>query len=382
MPDSLSIVADQQIAQAQEVFSRFGQVALVSGREINSETVRNSDVLLVRSVTAVDENLLKGSAISFVGSATSGIDHVDIEYLQSAGIQFAHAPGSNARSVAEYVLSSLLSLARKKGFSLANKTVGIVGCGQVGSRLQQLLQTLNVKCLVNDPPLAQIEPGQDWCELDALYEADIISFHVPYTDTGLYPTADMISADLLGCLKPDVILINTSRGSIVDEQDLIDFKQRCPDAELVLDVWRNEPDINLGLCQLAAIATAHIAGYSFEAKLKATLMLAKALGDYAQAGAIAETETGVHPDCPVLRFSESGDIVFQAVTGSYDVNVDAKALQAIHALPEAERGDYFDLLRKSYSLRHEFSSVGFVAEQINSSDINMLKALGFKPEPI
>ncbi len=382
MSDSLSIVADQQIVQAQEVFSRFGQVSLVSGREIDKDTIRDSHVLLVRSVTPVDASLLKDSNISFVGSATSGIDHIDVEYLQAAGIQFAHAPGSNARSVAEYVVSSLLSLSSRKDFSLSGKTVGIVGCGQVGSRLKNLLQALDVKCLVNDPPRADQEPDQEWCELDALHKADIISFHVPLTDSGLYPTVDMVNTELLDCLKPDVKLINTSRGGIVKEQDLIEFKQRRPDAELVLDVWRNEPVINEELRQLAFIATPHIAGYSYEAKLKATRMLAEALVEFMQASLEPGIQVDTNIDTAVVKLSGPADAVYQAVMASYDVREDARALDAIHALSATERGAFFDRLRKNYPLRHEFSSVKLLADGLNQAETRKLKGLGFNPESI
>ena len=154
MSQPLSIVADRQILLAEETFSRFGDVELVDGRSIDEAAVKNADVLLVRSVTPVDESLLKNSKIGFVGSATSGIDHIDTDYLKKSNISFVHAPGSNARSVAEYVLSSLLATAEFNNFDLTKKTVGIIGCGQVGSRLKRFLESLGVQCLLKRPSIS------------------------------------------------------------------------------------------------------------------------------------------------------------------------------------------------------------------------------------
>ena len=277
MAQSLSIIADRQILLANEAFSKFGDVKLVDGRSIDQQMVKHADVLLVRSVTQVNESLLKDSKVSFVGSATSGIDHIDLEYLEKSKIYFSHAPGSNARSVAEYVLSSLLVAAEYHGFPLSDKTVGIIGCGQVGSRVKRFLQALGVRCLLNDPPLFDLTQDQSYVELDHLFEADIITLHVPLTLDGEYPSYKLVNKSFLDRLKSDVIFINTARGEVVDEIALLGFKKSNPTSSLILDVWCNEPEINTDLLRETFIATPHIAGYSYDGKLKATAKLAEAL---------------------------------------------------------------------------------------------------------
>jgi erythronate-4-phosphate dehydrogenase len=205
---SLKIVADQQITLAKEVFSQFGEVELVNGRSIDQDTVQDADVLLVRSVTKVNQALLNNSKVSFVASATSGIDHIDTDYLKKSNISFSHAPGSNARSVAEYVLSSLLVLSEQQGSNLADKTIGIIGCGQVGSRVKRFMEVLGVKCLINDPPLArQIagqDPNHDFVELEEIYQADIITLHVPLIMDGEYPTHQLVNGAFLEKLKTEL----------------------------------------------------------------------------------------------------------------------------------------------------------------------------------
>ena len=374
MSETLTIVAGQQIVQAAETFDRLGQVRLVNGRSINPGTVKDADVLLVRSVTRVDETLLKGSAVRFVGSATSGIDHIDQTYLENAGICFAHAPGSNARSVAEYVLSSLFAIAELQDFSLTDKTVGIIGCGEVGSRLRHFLQCLNIKCLIHDPPRQLHQPDDDYVDLETIATADIISLHVPLDSEPDYPTRNLVDANFLSKLKNDVILINTSRGEVINEVDLTSFKQHHPEATLVLDVWHHEPDINLELLQQTLIATPHIAGYSFDGKLKATRMLYRALQAFI--GKPVTDETGGNNETALTEIS--ADQVSLAVMQSYDVRSDAVGLRQLLTLAAAERPAFFDMLRKNYPVRREFSQRIVKSSTMDQQTAQQCQQLGFK----
>jgi erythronate-4-phosphate dehydrogenase len=373
---SLSIVADQQILLAEEAFSKFGDVQLVDGRSIEHRMIKDCDVLLVRSVTNIDELLLKNSNVSFVGSATSGINHIDVDYLNKSNIHFSHALGSNARSVAEYVLSSLLVTAELNEFILTDKTVGIIGFGQVGSRLKQFMDVLGVKCLLNDPPRAEYDSDVNYVELEQVLEADIITLHVPLTTDGKYPTNNFINKQVFDELKSDVIFVNTARGEVVDENALLEFKDKNPQSTLILDVWRNEPKINADLIKRAFIATPHIAGYSYDGKLKATNMLLNSLSLYINNDSI---NSGISSAEYEKLFIED-DIMHLAIMQSYDVRSDAVALKNINDVVEAERANYFDSLRKNYPVRREFTNKLIQTKSIDSRTRHQLQQMGFQVE--
>ncbi len=377
MAQSLSIVADRQILLAEETFSRFGEVELVDGRSINQSTIMNADVLLIRSVTKVDESLLKNSKVGFVGSATSGIDHIDTDYLKQSNISFVHAPGSNARSVAEYVLSSLFATAEFNNLDLTKKSVGIIGCGQVGSRVKRFLESLGVQCFLNDPPLAEHGLTESFVELERILEADIITLHVPLTTEGKYPTSGLVDKPFLDRLKADVVLINTSRGEVVDESALLSFKETNPQSTLILDVWCGEPEININLLQQTFIGTPHIAGYSYDGKLKATNILAEALltetKDIADTAQILTSE----PITDAIEYNDETAVQL-AVMQTYDVRSDAIALRELMSMPSGERGDYFDSLRKNYPIRREFTDRKINTKNLNKEMKQCLLELGFK----
>ncbi len=373
---SLSIVADQQILLAKDVFSKFGDVQLVDGRSIDQQVMKNADILLVRSVTRVNESLLKNSKIKFVGSATSGVDHIDRDYLQKSNIHFSRALGSNARSVAEYVLSSLFVTAEQYDFSLKEKTVGIIGCGQVGSRVKHFMQTLGVKCLLNDPLLAEHASEHCYIELEEVLQADIITLHVPLTSGCKFPTNKLVNKEFLHRLKPDVILVNTSRGEVIDEAELLAFKQENSSATLILDVWCNEPEIDINLLQQTFIATPHIAGYSYDGKLKATEMLLDALNNYTNEESL---EAGLRkPEQEIAVIDE--DDVQLAVMQSYDVRSDAIELMNLSSIEDEKRAVYFDSLRKKYPIRREFPSRIIQTNKMSHETKQQLQQLGFKVE--
>ena len=223
----------------------------------------------MRSVTQVNEALLADTPVRFVGTATIGTDHVDLPWLERQGIGFSSAPGSNADSVVEYVLSSLLHLARERGFDLFDKVVGIVGVGNVGGRLQQRLQTMGIEVLLCDPPRVDQEGEAGFVDLATLLQqADIVSLHTPLVRSGPWPSWHLFNAEALALLKPDAILLNTGRGSVIDNRALLAFKRQRPDVTLVLDVWEHEPEVDPQLAALCAVATPHIAGYALDGKIR------------------------------------------------------------------------------------------------------------------
>ena len=261
----MKILVDENMPYARELFSRLGDVQAIPGRPVPADALTDADALMVRSVTRVNEALLAGKAIKFVGTATAGTDHVDQAWLQQAGIGFSAAPGCNAIAVVEYVFSSLLMLAERDGFALRDRTVGIVGVGNVGGRLQKRLEALGIKTLLCDPPRADRGDEGDFRSLEALVqEADVITFHTPLYKEGQYKTLHLADESLISRLKPGTILINACRGPVVDNAALLKRLEAGQPLSVVLDVWEPEPDLNVELLKRVDIGTAHIAGYTLE----------------------------------------------------------------------------------------------------------------------
>jgi erythronate-4-phosphate dehydrogenase len=378
----MKIVADENIPCVAEAFASLGEVTLCPGRGMQAADVRDADILLVRSVTRVGPELLEGSTVQFVGSATIGFDHVDRDYLRARGIGFSTAPGSNATSAAEYVVSSLLVLAGKKGFDLAGRRAGIVGCGNVGSRVRDRLTALGMQCLINDPLLRAQGGHDDYVDLDAILEADVITFHVPLTRDGDWPTFHLAGRQFLERLKPGTVLINTARGAVIDNIAL-DARLAEPDElAVVLDVWEGEPAISESLLEKVDIGTPHIAGYSIDGKLRGTEMIYRAVCEHVSqpvewrpVDALPGRRTLVLED--VL---DTGAVLRQAVCFAYDVREDDARLRKMLSLPADARPAYFDRLRKEYPVRREFAETVIRMPGGNDRLERMLAALGFVVE--
>lgn len=277
----MKILVDENIPYAQALFSRLGEVIAVAGRTISSRQLAKIDALIVRSITRVDGALLDGSGVKFVGSATAGTDHVDQDWLANAGIYFASAPGCNAIAVVEYVFSVLLWLAQRDGFALHEKTVGIIGVGNVGRCLQRRLEAFGVNTLLCDPPLAEAGNSGQWQSLEKLVlEADVLTFHTPLIRNGPYSTWHQVDAELLAVLPANRILINACRGAVVDNAALLEVLEKGKRLRVVLDVWELEPALSLPLLARADIGTAHIAGSTLEGKARGTTQLFNAYSDF------------------------------------------------------------------------------------------------------
>ena len=243
----MRIVADENIPLLDEFFAGFGEIRRLPGRAIDRAAVADAELLLVRSVTAVDRTLLQGSPVRFVGTCTIGTDHLDLGYFSEAGIAWSSAPGCNARGVVDYVLGSLLVLGERLGADLTQRTYGVVGAGQVGERLIRVLRALGWRVLVCDPPRQRAEGG-DYVSLQQIVEqCDVISLHTPLTRDGEFATRHLLDADLLEQLRPGTWLLNASRGAVVDTGALRAHLQRGADLHVVLDVWEGEPLVDLCL---------------------------------------------------------------------------------------------------------------------------------------
>lgn len=372
----LTIVADENMPALEALFGQLGRIVRHPGRTLRREDLQHADILLVRSVTRVDQALLEGTPVRFVGTATIGTDHVDLTWLERQGIGFASAPGSNADSVVEYVLSSLLHLAAEQGFDLFDKVVGIVGVGNVGRRLQQRLQAMGLQVLLCDPPRAAREGEEGFVDLATLLQqSDIVSLHTPLVKTGHWPSLHLLNAETLALLRPNAILLNTGRGPVIDNQALLACRQQRPDLTLVLDVWEHEPEVDPRLAALCAIATPHIAGYALDGKVRGSWMLYQALCEFLGLPASVELEQ-VLPAAEVAALTLAPDAEpLTPVRLVYDPFRDDRALRATLKLPPEERKKAFDQLRRNYPERREFLTL---AVECSGALDAQLAALGFK----
>ncbi|KMQ56662.1 erythronate-4-phosphate dehydrogenase [Pseudomonas aeruginosa] len=273
----MRILADENIPVVDAFFADQGSIRRLPGRAIDRAALAEVDVLLVRSVTEVSRAALAGSPVRFVGTCTIGTDHLDLDYFAEAGIAWSSAPGCNARGVVDYVLGCLLAMAEKRGADLAERTYGVVGAGQVGGRLVEVLRGLGWKVLVCDPPRQAREPDGEFVSLERLLaEADVISLHTPLNRDGEYPTRHLLDETRLAALRPGTWLVNASRGAVVDNQALRRLLEGGADLEVALDVWEGEPQADPELAARCLIATPHIAGYSLEGKLRGTAQIYQA----------------------------------------------------------------------------------------------------------
>lgn len=375
----LKIVADENIPLLRRFFGELGDLTAKPGREINASDIQDADILLVRSVTQVNQSLLENSKVRFVGTCTAGLDHVDTEYLASNKIRFSSAPGANANSVVEYVLSSLSILADTHDFDFISATVGIVGHGNVGLLLAKRLRKLGVATKIYDPLID--DEGRELSSLNEVLACDVVTLHVPLTNDGDYPTKGMIGATELMSMSASQVLINTCRGGVVNESAL---KERLsePDAPVVvLDVWENEPSIDTSLARQVYIGTPHIAGYSFDGKVAGTEMVYRGLCQFL--GLPVRHSLGQfleEPPLSRLSFTSSADTdwcMHTAIRACFDVRHDHGQLMKTLHLQDDERAANFDALRKNYRCRREFSGVRIQLKNGDSDLFSKFKGLGF-----
>jgi erythronate-4-phosphate dehydrogenase len=355
------LVIDTKLQFARPAFERLGDVRWMETRKITREGILGADVLLIRSETRVGRELLEGTGVRFVGTATIGTDHVDLPYLKAKGIGFASAPGSNANSVGEYIVGALLELAERRSWSLAGKSLGIVGVGNVGSRVLRYANVLGMETILNDPPLADATQDSRYVPLDSLMGADIISLHVPLTRDGLYPTYHFFGSARMRRMKEGAILINTSRGAVVETAAMKDSLKSSRLGGAVLDVWEGEPGIDVGLLEAVDLGTSHIAGYSFDGKVNAARMLFSDLARHFGLDAVwrplDDPPLPAAPEIVVPESLQGDDALRFVVRQCYDIRTDDVALRKIIGTPPADREAAFRSLRANYGDRREFSSI-------------------------
>jgi erythronate-4-phosphate dehydrogenase len=377
---SMLIVADENMPRVRELLAGHGEVRTVPGRTLSAADVRDADVLLVRSVTKVDKALLEGSRVRFVGSATIGTDHMDTAYLERRGITYASAPGCNATAVVEYVLSCMCALDGVLERLSSGDVVGIIGLGNVGSRLAARLQRLGIRCIGYDP-LLTADINLPLCGLEQVLAADVVCCHTPLTVTGAYPTFHQLDAQRLAALPSGAVLLNAGRGASIDNQALLNLLTARADVRVALDVWETEPQLDRELLARVALATPHIAGYSVDGKVAGTRQVVAAccrFFDWPLPAQKSDTETSPRI---IIDDELSGVALLRAaVQAVYDVRIDDRQLRtALQNIAEGQIATEFDSLRKNYPARREFAAVRIDNwAELCMQNRSLLLALGFK----
>lgn len=372
----MKFIVDDKIPYIKGALEPFGEVIYLPGSKTTAEVVRNADALITRTRTICNEKLLKGSKVRFIATATIGFDHIDTRYCEKAGIRWTNAPGCNSKSVEQYIASALFVLSQKMGFSLADKTIGVVGVGQVGSKVARVCEIFGMKVLLNDPPRARAEGPEQFVSLDRIMqEADIITLHVPLNIEGEDATYHLANADFFNGLEQQPILINSCRGEVVNNMAAKAALTEREISALILDCWENEPDIDLTLLDRCILATPHIAGYSKDGKANGTTMSVQAVSRFFNLGIDnwkAENielpaETSLNQDWTGLTEEQ---ILAKTVLFTYDIRNDDEALR---------KNPYqFEKLRGDYPVRREFPAYTVFSKNVQPPTVEKLKQLGFK----
>jgi erythronate-4-phosphate dehydrogenase len=369
----LRIVADRNILAVEEAYAPHGEVVALDAARIDAAAVRDADLLLVRSTVRVNERLLAGSRVRFVATATAGTDHLDKDWLESRGIAWADAPGSNAPSVAEWFAAALLTLGARRRRSLAGLTVGVVGVGQVGSRVERVARAIGCEVLRCDPPRACAEGSAGFIELDELLAAsDVVTLHVPLIREGPDATVRLLDGPRLLYMKPGAWLVNASRGEVVDGEAMLEARRDEDLDALALDVFPGEgeprpPPLSPGgvtpeLVAAADLATPHIAGHSLDGKAAGTQMILAAAARFLQIPPPPWTARASLPpiaDLPSIdaRTLDDEGAALEALRRFYRIEEDDAAMRAMAALPGDELWRAFRRYRSSYRVRREISGV-------------------------
>ena len=379
----MRIVADVNVARVREAFADVGELVLRPGRAITPDDVRGADALVTRSITRVGPQLLDNSSVRFVGSTTIGTDHVDKKYLKERDITFTSAPGSTAPPVAEWFAAALLVLARRRGWHMRDKTLGVIGIGNVGRRVARFSEAMGMQVIRNDPPLARSTGDPIYRPIEELTAADIITVHAPLIRDGVDATYHLIDADFLARLKPGVIIVNAARGAIVDGNALRAAIESGHVSDALLDVWEAEPKVDLALLDKVAIGTPHVAGHSFDGKVRGTEMIYRALCTCFDLTPTWDPWPTMPPSNAAELTVNAGnrhddDVLREVILSAYDVEADDTRLRAVADQPPDQRADYFDHLRATYPMHREFPATTVTLQGGTADLAAKLTTLGFR----
>jgi len=379
----MKIVCAETVLLGQKALSHAGKTVVLPDRKITRNDLLDADALIVRSKTPINRELLEGTPVQFIGTATAGSDHVDTSYLEKRGIYWSASPGCNANSVSEYLTAALLTLRARHGFDLEGKTIGVIGCGNVGQRVAQKYEALGMTVLRNDPPLAAISTDPDFQPLEiVLAESDIVTLHVPLVTEGPWPTARMADYRFFEQLKPGAIFINASRGSVCDYDALLDAKRGGAVSRMVLDVWSPEPAFRTDVLKRADLATPHIAGHSYEGKLNGTIACYNELCNFFEIQKTWDISASLpEPDVPAVKIDcahrDDEYVLHEIIKQIYDIETDDTLIREAAVHDEIDRARNFDTLRKNYRVRREFMNTEVNLKAASDSLHRKVKALGF-----
>ncbi len=371
----LRFIIDNKIPFIEGVFDDLAEVVYLPGNEIGPEDVKEADGLVIRTRTKCNRALLDGSKIRFIATATIGYDHIDTAYCEKKGIQWTNAPGCNSSSVEQYIVSVLLFLANKNSFKPEEKTLGIIGVGNVGRKVKKACNALGFKVVCNDPPRERKEGSDEFTSLDELLaQSDIVTMHVPLTGEGPDRTVGMADKDFFERMKSGACIINSSRGEVVNEKDLKNSLRGGEIVAAVLDVFQNEPMPDMDLLGLLTLATPHIAGYSVDGKANGTTMSVQAVSKFFGLGLEQwQAENIPLPENPEIfadgSESDSLELLTELYSQSYDVTEDYRNLRS-----DIKK---FESLRGNYKVRREPSAFRVRLYNDNGKYRTILETLGF-----
>jgi erythronate-4-phosphate dehydrogenase len=347
----------------------------LAGSRTTPEIVKDADAIITRTRTICNENLLAGSKVRFIATATIGYDHIDSDYCHAAGITWTNAPGCNSKSVEQYIASALIVLAEQKNWDLSHKTIGVVGVGNVGSKVARIAEILGMRVLLNDPPRERAEGSEKFVDLQTIInQADIITFHVPLNYNGQDATYHLVNDSFFENLKHKPIIINSCRGEVSETQAVKNALKNGIISDFVCDCWENEPSLDLELLAATTLATPHIAGYSKDGKAKGTQMSVEAVSNFFNLGLENWQAAGVEPPTqPLFEIDGNGlseqQILAKAILHTYDIRLDDSELRSNVADFEKLRGDY--------PVRREFPAYTISCKNIEKSIREKLIKLGF-----
>lgn len=372
------IIIDDKIPYIRGAFEPFAEVIYLPGSKTTPDIVKNADAIVTRTRTRCNRELLEGSKVKFIATATIGYDHIDTAYCKQAGIEWTNAPGCNAESVNQYIASALFSWSLKKRTSLEGQCIGIVGVGHVGSKVAKFCKTIGMEVLLNDPPRERLEGSAGFVSIKEIQEkADIITFHVPLNRKGEDVTFHLVDEKFIKNLKKQPLLINSCRGEVFKTEALLNNLKTGKISGLIADCWENEPDIDLELLELADYGTPHIAGYSKDGKANGTRMSVQAISQFFNLGIDDwEPENVELPEKTIIEIDGNQrreySVLAEAILSTYAIEEDDEALRSNPHLFEKLRGDY--------PVRREFATYTLKVKNMNESTIEKLEQMGFRIE--
>ncbi len=373
------IAVDEAIPYGREAFSELGEIRLIPARDLKPESIRDADALIVRTVTRVDASLLEGSSVRFVASASAGIDHIDQSYLSERGVHFEYAAGCNAEAVSEYIVTALFVVASRRKWNLKEKSLAIVGVGNVGSRVEKKARALGMVVRLCDPPLRDVTGEGKYEAFEDILGADIVTFHVPLIREGLYPTWHMLNQRTLDRLQPGQFLINSARGAVFDNSELKAALKEERVEGAVLDVWEGEPAIDYALLDRADIGTPHIAGIALDGKIRATEMVHQQACNFFGLRSLWRADS-LYPGHRIVRPEGGVDdqsAVLSVLLQAYNIMNDDAGLRDLRTQPAGQAAIRFEQLRIQCALRPEFRHFIVELKDKQMHMVDTLSALGF-----